>query len=173
MLWLYQIFIWITWQGALCSQPSGRRTVQIPTMDDCRRQAQNEDEHREVEDKKEASVLMRNFDFIYLEYFTGNVVALLLAISLSLVLHTSTQTHTHTQTHARTHAHTHTYNRHLCLSLRVVLTNQLCPVLLWPRHAPSAWPCSDLCQRRCGLRPLPAPPAPVMAESPIKITRIK
>lgn len=124
MLWLYQIFIWITWQGALCSQPSGRRTVQIPTMDDCRRQARNEDEHREVEDEKEASVLMRNFDFIYLEYFTGNVVALLLAISLSLS-HKHADSHTHT--HARTHAHTHTYNRHLCLSLRVVLTNQLCP----------------------------------------------
>lgn len=75
-------------------------------MDDCRRQAQNEDEHREVEDKKEASVLMRNFDFIYLEYFTGNVVALLLAISLSLShKHADSHTHTDARTHTRTHPH--------------------------------------------------------------------
>lgn len=58
-----------------------------------------------MEDEKEASVLMRNFDFIYLEYFTGNVVALLLSISLPRV------THKHADSHTRTHARTHTPTR--------------------------------------------------------------
>lgn len=82
-------------------------------------------------------VLIRNFDFIYLEYFTGNVVALLLSLSVSLLCCTQARRLTHT--HARTHPHTHTYNRHLCLSLRVVLTNQLC------RPPPPPPPLSSSC----------------------------
>lgn len=100
ILWLYQIFIWITWQGALCSHPSVRRSVQIPTMDDCCRQARNEDEHTRWRRWLRGST--KFWFYLFRIFHWQRSCPSSISLCLSVVLHADSHTRTHAHTHTRT-----------------------------------------------------------------------
>lgn len=102
ILWLYQIFIWITWQGALCSHPSVRRSVQIPTMDDCRRQARNEDEHTRWRRWLRGSPHTKFWFYLFRIFHWQRSRPSSISLCLSVVLHADSYTRTHAHTHTRT-----------------------------------------------------------------------